>query len=159
MPAAAALATAHAPRSAWTLYLAAAITYTEGHGIHLSANSIGNAEPSALAHLWDEVAGHYIWYTGVYLLFAALALTLAHRPRVGGVLAPALSVAVGVTIATNALEGGTAWYTLAVCLAFTVWGWTTRRALGRLLLYTAVSALMVLVGYGLHHRGFPQPSA
>jgi len=159
VPAAATLAAARAPHTAWTVYLVGAITYAEGHGIHLSANSIGNAEPSTLAHLWDEIAGHYIWYAGVYLVFTSLALTLARQPLVTGHLAPTLAVAVGVTVATNSLEGGTTWLTLAVCLALALWGWATRQTLGRLLLYVHVPALMVMLAYGLYHRGFPQPSS
>ncbi|MFC7728190.1 hypothetical protein [Actinomadura keratinilytica] len=62
LPAAAALHTGGADRRAWALYLTGALTYVEGHGIHLAANSVGNHTPNAAAHLWDEVVGHYIWY-------------------------------------------------------------------------------------------------
>ena len=35
----------------WLVYLIGAITYVEGHGVHLSANSISNATPTTAAHL------------------------------------------------------------------------------------------------------------
>jgi hypothetical protein len=54
LPAAAALHAGGAARRHWILYLAGALTYAEGHGIHLAANSTGNVHPSDIAHLWDE---------------------------------------------------------------------------------------------------------
>src|SRR5262245_42542804 len=42
LPAAAALRAARTGPRIWTLYLLGAITYVEGHGIHLAANSVGN---------------------------------------------------------------------------------------------------------------------
>jgi hypothetical protein len=156
--AAAALRAGQADRLSWTLYLVGAVIYTEGHGIHLSANSIGNVAPSGIAHLWDEVVGHYLWYTGVAIVFAALALTLArHEPARGAAPYP-LAVVVGGTWATNSLEGGTVLLGMAVAAGFIAWGWATRAGLGRLLLVAYVCALAVLIGYGIWQGGFPQPS-
>ncbi|MEU5882960.1 hypothetical protein [Spirillospora sp. NPDC047279] len=158
LPAAAALHAATATTRVWLLYLTGAITYVEGHGIHLAANSVSNRDPSDLVHLWDEVMGHYLWYGGLALVLAALAATLAHRPPAPGLLPVLLALLTGVTFTTNALEGGTALAAIAVSAAFTAWGWTTRHHLGRLLLQSFAPALILLTAYGVLHRGFPQPS-
>ncbi|WP_395107157.1 hypothetical protein [Actinomadura sp. SCN-SB] len=158
LPAAAALHRGQAARHHWALYLAGALTYVEGHGIHLSANSVGNVAPSDIAHLWDEYVGHYLWYGGVTLVFTALAAALARRPAATGVLAPALAVLTGLTYTTNALEGQTALASIAVSAAFTAWGWTTRHRLGRLLLIAFAPALLMLITYGIWHGGFPEPT-
>jgi hypothetical protein len=156
--AAAALRAGQADRRSWALYLVGAVMYAEGHGIHLSANSIGNVAPSGIAHLWDEVVGHYIWYTGVAVVFAALAVTLARREPARGAVPYLLAVVVGSTWATNCLEGGTVLLGMAVAAGFIAWGWATRAGLGRLLLVAHVCALAVLMGYGIWQLGFPQPS-
>jgi hypothetical protein len=142
----------------WLAYLVGAVTYVEGHGVHLSANSISNATPTAAAHLWDEVVGHYLWYTGAMLVWTALAATLVRRCRPRGPLAVLFALAVGVTAATNSLEGGTALLGLATAAGFAAWGWLTRASSGRLLLIGSVPALLVIAGWGIWNAGFPQPS-
>ena len=140
----------------WVVYAVGAATYVEGHGIHLAANSIANTAPGDAAHLWDEVVGHYIWYAGAALVAACLVRVLAeHAPRRS---APtyALAVLVGVTHATNSLEGGTPALGLLVALAFVATA-ARSRAL-RLVLLAYGVALVVLGGYGVWQRGFPQPS-
>jgi hypothetical protein len=158
LPAAAALHAGGAARRHWILYLAGALTYVEGHGIHLAANSVGNIAPSDIAHLWDEYTGHYLWYGGLTLVLAALAAALARREPARGALAPVLAAATGITFTTNALEGHTALASLAAAAAFTAWGWATRDRLGRLLLPAFAPALLLLTAHGIWHRGFPAPS-
>jgi hypothetical protein len=158
VPAAAALAAGRAGRRLWVVFLVGAVAYTDGHGVHLAANSIGNQAPGQAAHLWDEVVGHYLWYAGAAVMFAALAAAFARYPRPAGAGCYALAVLVGVTHATNSLEGGTAVFGIVVAAAFTGWGWATRAGLGRLLLVAYLPALLILAGYGLWHGGFPQPS-
>ncbi|MFI6519034.1 hypothetical protein ACIBF1_26000 [Spirillospora sp. NPDC050679] len=163
LTAAATLHRAHARPRAWLLYLAGALTYAEGHGIHLAANSIANTAPGPTAHLWDETAGHYIWYTGTALVLTALATTLARHPRPRSrphrALGLTLALTTGLTWATNALEGGTALMSLAIALAFTYWGWTTRAHLGALLTAAFAPAAALIAAYGAWHQGFPQPSS
>ena len=65
----------------------------------------------------------------------------------------------GVTWATNGLEGGTAVASLLVAVGFVAWGWRHRTGSGLLLLAAYVPAVVILVGWGLAHGGFPQPSA
>lgn len=159
LPAAVALARSGAGRRLWPLYLVGALTYTEGHGIHLAANSVGNVAPGQTAHLWDEVVGHYAWYTGTALVFVTLAAAFARYHPPGHIGAYVLAALVGLTHATNSLEGGTAVFGVVVAAVFTGWGWTMRARLGRLLLVAYLPALLVLAGYGLVHGGFPQPSS
>ncbi len=72
---------AQASARAWTVFGAGEVAYVSGHGIHLAANSIGNAEPGETAHLRDEVVGHHEKFAGVALVLAALAMTTSGRPR------------------------------------------------------------------------------
>lgn len=158
-------------RPRWGVWLAAAmgsILYVEGHGIHLSANSIGNVAASQetaertvdVIHLWDEVVGHYFWYAGFAVVLCVCALSVrgrllglpAWRSVIGG-------AATGLTWATNGLEGGTAVFSLAVAVA--ALGLVQRRGAGLsiALLAGGVVAIGVLGGYGLWHGGFPQPSS
>jgi hypothetical protein len=161
LPVAAALLALTADRVAWGLYLLGAITYVEGHGIHLSANSIGNAEPAGatwppIVHLWDEVVGHHLWITGVVLVVLALA-----RAARGLALPPPwaaypLSALVGVTFFTNAVEGGAAALGLVGATALAAAGWTDRRGYGRQVLVAFGGALALLTAYGVWQGGFPQ---
>lgn len=156
--AAAALATGGAGRRAWLVFLVGAITYAEGAGIHLAANSIGNVDPGPAVHLWDEVVGHYAWFAGAALVVAALASVFARQEPPGTIGPYLLAALVGLTHATNSLEGGTAVFGLLVAAVFAGVGWVTRAGLGRLLLVGYAPALLLLAGYGVRHGGFPQPS-
>jgi hypothetical protein len=144
-PAALTLQAAHVRPRIWWTYAAGAVAYTSGHGIHLAANSIGNAAPGSTAHLWDEVVGHFIWYAGVAGVLAALAMSMVDRPR-PSVLGYLLAVAVGLTWASNAVGGGTEWFSLAVSLVAAWWGWTQRRQLGGVLAVGFAPAAVGLVG-------------
>ncbi len=142
-PAATTMWYARASPLAWVLFGAGVMAYTSGHGIHLAANSIGNEDPGATAHLWDEVVGHYLWFIGVMLVLATLALTMGGRPRphpAGYVLA----VAVGLTWASNAVGGGTLVLGFVVALAATYFGWVRRSELGVVLLVAYLPAVVIL---------------
>jgi hypothetical protein len=160
------LAAARADRRSWLLAAAGAIAYVEGHGIHLSSNSIGNARgPSSgteqPVHLWDEVVGHYLWYAGLFLLVAALARTLASRPRPAAAATWPLALLFGLTTATNGIEGGTPYFTLTASVAFVAYGWRHRRAAGLLLAAAYGLTALLLLGWGVYWalaegRAFPQ---
>lgn len=158
LPAAATLLAAGASRRLWAVYLVGAVTYAEGHGIHLAANSVAATAPGPTAHVWDEVVGHYVWYGGWTAVLATLAAVLARRALPRGPVPYVLALLVGTTAATNALEGGTVPLALASAAAFVTVGWLTRHRLGRLLAVAYVPTLLILVGYGLWYGGFPQPS-
>jgi uncharacterized membrane protein YagU involved in acid resistance len=154
--AAAVLVAARAERRAWVVFGLGGIVYVQGHGIHLAANSIGHFDVGDTEHLWDEVVGHYLWYGGLTVVVAALAVALQRRPlprsRWGGILA----VSFGFTVFTNSVEGGTPVLGLAAAVAFIAWGARRRERMGWLLVPAYGVALVALVGWGLYWRGFPQ---
>jgi hypothetical protein len=144
-------------RGTWVLFWFGAVLYTQGQGIHLAANSVGNAvghqQP---AYLWDEHVGHYLWYGGVALIVMALATALSERrPRggIGGYLPAAL---VGFTHFTNSVEGQVAWFGIGVAALFVLWGLVTREGMGRYLLGAYVVSLTLFAVFGFWQGGFPQ---
>ncbi len=142
-PAALTLWAAQPATRTWVLFGAGVVAYASGHGIHLAANSIGNADPGRTAHLWDEVVGHHVWFLGVALVVAALADTMTGRPRPGpaGYL---LAGAVGLTWASNAVGGGTVVMSIVLAAVAAGYGWTRRRELGVVLLVAAAPAVAIL---------------
>lgn len=152
-------------RTGWLLTAVGALAYVQGHGLHLAANSISNETergallPSDATHLWDEVIGHYVWYAGLALLVVVLARRLAAEPSPRGPIPALLAIAVGLTWATNALEGGTAVASMLVAIGLAVWGLRTRRTAGRLLIWAYAPAVALLAGWGISYAGFPQPSS
>lgn len=152
----------------WAAAAVGSMLYVEGHGIHLSANSIGNvAVPDGAArrsvdiiHLWDEVVGHYLWYLGLAVVIAACARSA--RGRSLGIPTVALvagGAATGITWATNALEGGTAVAGLAAAGVATVPALRRSRGLAPALAAGGCVAAVVLAVYAVWHGGFPQPSS
>lgn len=98
------LAGAGAGRRAWLLLGIGAVVYTQGHGIHLAANSIGNTQPHTdVVTLWDEHVGHYLWYGGLAVVVAALVVGVRDVAVTAGGWVLALLVA--ITLSTNAIEG------------------------------------------------------
>lgn len=142
-PAALTLRAAPARKRTWWAFGTGALAYVSGHGIHLAANSIGNTAPGETAHLWDETVGHLVWYAGVALIVAALADTMAGRPRPGPV-GYLLAVAVGLTWATNAIGGGTEYLAVVFCVVICGVAWRLRRGLGVVLVVGFVPAAVVL---------------
>lgn len=148
-----ALLAAGAGRRAWLLAAVGGVAYVQGHGIHLAANSISNAlGETQPTYLWDEVVGHYLWYAGLFLVVAALAMTLLDKPLTGAWRWP-LAGLFGLTSATNGIEGQTALFSLAVALAFAVWGWRRR---SEVLLASYGLTALLLGGWGIYWQGFPE---
>lgn len=151
------LTAASASGRQWAVFGLAAVMYTQGHGIHLAANSVGNVAKSDIAHFWDEYFGHYVWYVGLALMFAVLATALADRPppeRAG--IAHFLALLVGWTHFTNSIEGQFALPGFAIAAGFALWGLRTRANAGRLLLTAYAFSFALFVVFGVWHRGFPE---
>jgi len=160
LPIALALHALAADRLAWGCYLVGALTYAEGHGIHLSSNSIGNVRPPdevwpPIVHLWDEVVGHYLWSAGVLLVVLAVARAAHDRPPPPSV-AYLLALTVGFTWFTNSIEGGTPILGILGATVLTAVGWTHRHGFDRTLLVAYAPALVLFLGFGLWQGGFPQ---
>lgn len=156
LPVAGTLMALAADRVSWGCYLLGAVTYVEGHGLHLAANSIGNVDPSPTAHLWDEQVGHHFWIAGVVLVTAALLRAAQDLPMTSGVVAWPLAALVGVTFFSNSIEGGAPVLGLAGAAFLAALGWRSRAGAGRLAAAAYGSALVLLVAYGAWQGGFPQ---
>ena len=157
--AAGALRGAGATRGTWTAFWLAATTYTLGKGLHVAANSVGNAIPGEdpdVVHLWDETVGHYVWYAGLALLVAVLAVALADRRPRGGAGGHLVALAVGFTQFTNSVEGQTAWFGIATSVVFLVWGVFTRDGMGRYLVTSYGFSLALFAAFGAWQGGFPE---
>lgn len=161
--AAAALVAAAPTLADWLRFAAGALAYAQGHSLHLSANSISNAGTAGraqdAAHLWDEIVSHYLWYAGLALVVVALLLALvrAGQPARLGVTAYALAGLFGLTFANNAIEGGTVPLSVPVAGALLALGLSRRSAAAARLVVAAYAVGLVLIlGWGAWHRGFPQ---
>jgi hypothetical protein len=150
------LAAADAGRGTWTLLVAGAIAYTQGHGIHLAANSIARVSEREPAHLWDEVVGHWLWYGGLTIVVVALVRAVERRPLPSSPWAYALALLFGATVFTNSVEGGTAPLGIAASVAFVAWGMRRRGCLPWLLVPAYGIALLALLAWAAYWGGFPQ---
>jgi hypothetical protein len=142
-PALMTLVSAQVGRPAYAAFAVGACLDASGHGIHLSANSVGNVAPGQPAYLWDEHVGHAIWYAGVAVVAATLASTMAGR-RTGWVAWP-LALAVGATWGTNATGGHFTVPGALVAVLALGWGLVHRRD-QRLVLALAGGAALVAIG-------------
>lgn len=146
VPAAMVLREAGSAPKEWVLFGVGCVVYASGQGMHLAANSVNNARPGQTAHLWDEVVGHLVWYTGVALVLAAVARTMPGRRR-PGIFGYFLAVLVGLTWATNAAGGGTEVLSVVVAVLAAGFGWLHRGDLSASLLvgFLPSAALILLM--------------
>ncbi|MEO8692595.1 MAG: hypothetical protein ABI658_03710 [Acidimicrobiales bacterium] len=130
----------------WVLWCVGAIVYTEGHGVHLAANSIYHDAPSDTAHLWDEVVGHLIWYSGFWIIVVVLVAALAKTSLPLSPLGVALAAAVGVTHATNGLGADRPVPVVAavIAVAFIALGLRLRTDAGRYLAVAYAIAILTM---------------
>jgi hypothetical protein len=150
-----------APGYAVAVGVLGAVLYVDGHGIHLAANSIGHEELTGdaedVTHFWDETWGHAEWHLGWFLLIVAFCLAdRARLVRVSKPLAALGALALGWTLFTSTVEGGTWWLELAATAVFVPWALVARRPL--LSAFAAAFGLAaLLIGvWALWHGGVPQ---
>jgi hypothetical protein len=157
----AALLSLRASPRALLLAFVGALLYVNGHGIHLSANSI-RAKPvpgpaGDIAHFWDERFGHLWWHLGWFALVAAICLAESGR-RV--TLSPRRTAAVvlllGATLFTNTVEGGDWWLELAATAAFCTWAFAARRPLLTAFAGAFAFAAALIAIWAIWHAGMPQ---
>jgi len=122
-----------APTLAIAVAIVAAVLYVDGHGIHLSANSIGHealqGDARRVTHFWDEEWGHAEWHLGLFGLLLAFCLAERRPARLRPRLAVLSVVMLGWTFFTIDVEGGTWWLELAATALFVPWALAARRPL------------------------------
>jgi hypothetical protein len=108
-----------------------AALWTEGQGMHLSANSIGNlfgggtTEVHTLIHFYDEVLSHYLWHLGIISLSILLLavpygdLAFVSAPK-WGIIIPS-AVLYGFTYFAAIDEGRTVALGLPAAVLIVVW--------------------------------------
>jgi len=149
------LVAAAASRGQWVLLGVGGVTFTLGHGLHLSANSVSNVADPAVAtasivHLWDEVVSHWIWYTGLFLVMAALAWAVRGRELAVGVVDQVVALLVAITLVNTYIEGGTPWLGLVFLAAALAAGLRWRPdGVARLLVVIGGAGLVLLVAWGV----------
>ena len=161
------------------LFLVLAAIWVEGHGIHLSANSIHNLfdalarSPSTdlkstdvfrLTYFFDEELGHDIWYTGILGMAAFLIYQAWHNP-IGQTTWPVVLLAGlihGFSYFAIFIEGqlvvlGLPFAAAVVALSL-IFGREKLPAQPVLAFFFVASlvAFLLFAGWGLYWRGFPQ---
>lgn len=153
------------------------ISYVEGHGLHLSANSIArllqemkDTDLFRAVYLYDEIISHYIWIVGLFLVSSGLILiasNLSFKPPVRRSLIFLCLGALfyGLTFMAEAVEGQTVIFafpaavvnflvSLVLCLK--------RKREGRvnpILLFFFLAYLLSVILFsiwGISRAGFPQ---
>jgi hypothetical protein len=154
-----------------------AISFVEGHGMHLSANAIARhltqvKETSlfALDYSFDEVLGHIFWDSGIIILSLGMIL-LGFRigeKKVSSskqALIILASLIYGFTYFVNAVEGQTVFFTLplAAVIPLAIW-WIALRKRIRFSMNPVLSlfflcyivALCLFLVWGIWQKGFPE---
>jgi len=153
------------------------LSYVQGHGLHLSANSIARllqgmegTNVFKATYLFDEIISHFIWIVGLYLIslgMIILAWRLSFQPliRKSIVLLSAGTVFYGFTFTVEAIEGQTVIFAfpaaiLGFILALFIY-LKEKRELRRnpvLLFFMSAYFLCILLFlfWGISRSGFPQ---
>jgi len=150
-----------------------AISFVEGHGMHLSANAIArhlaptrNSPAFVLDYLFDEVLSHILWDSGfilisIGLLTAALSCRKADSTS-SPILVSAGSLLYGFTYFCNGIEGQTVVFTLPLSLvvpAIVIFAIRHRRLKlsHPIILFYVLAylwALLLFLYWGIRNRGF-----
>ncbi len=153
------------------------ILYIDGHGLHLSSNSIARllqngttAELFQSVYLYDEVISHFIWHSGVFLISLGLIVVAKNLPveslnagHVVLIISGALFYGFNFTV--GGIEGQTVVLTLPAAfsgflLAMFLYLRERKKGLKNpfFLFFSAAYFLSVLLFayWGFTHSGFPQ---
>ena len=159
-PALTVLARRSVGRGAWAAALLGSAMFVQGHGLHLSANSISYASGfDPPAYLWDEVVGHHLWFAGLTIVVVVVAEAVRTSPMPIRPPACVLACLVGITWGVNVVEGGTVPFGASLATGLAVYGWRTRgEGTGSLLVLAFGVSLVLVAAYGVWQGGYPQPS-
>jgi hypothetical protein len=141
--------------------LIATLLYVDGHGIHLSANSIGHepvhGEAERVRHFWDEEWGHAEWHLGWIGLIAAFCLAdRERRSPVARRIGVTIALMLGWTLFTSTVEGGTWWLELAGTATLGGWALLERRPLLLTCAGAFVLAAALIGAWAAWQGGVPQ---
>jgi hypothetical protein len=156
------------------------ILYVEGHGLHLSANSLARLfdrvqypEFFNAVYFFDEIISHYVWDLGVFLISIALIFASSRIPRKSQSLQNfyllcAGATFYGFTIAVNGIEGQTVVFAIPASLVGVIVSAGERYKISRnfktkpvrlFFLVAYVISLLLFAYWGIRYSGFPQFSA
>jgi hypothetical protein len=150
------LVRAAAARGQWVLFGVGAVAFALGKGLHIAANSVSNVDDSTVAdativHLWDEVASHIIWYSGLFLILLSLAWALHGFSFTVGILDHIVAALVALTLVNTYIEGAQPWLGLVFLAVLLVVGLRSMpRPAGRLLTVVGGLGLVLLIGWGIY---------
>jgi Ceroid-lipofuscinosis neuronal protein 6 len=150
--------------------------WAEAQGMHLAANSIGHylgsgpdAPSTELAYMYDEVLSHYLWHFAIIAL--SLLLLVRERTAYGQkkcsnpYLVAAAGALYGLSFFIIVDEGQTVPLGLPFAVIIVVWAlFRARHGLSQhpvslFLLVTYAVASVLLIGWGVYWRGFPEFSS
>ena len=153
-------------------FLVLGALWTEGQGMHLSANSIGNLQGGGstdvhgLVDFYDEVLSHYLWHIGIVGLSVLL---LIGRTEGGAAPAPIRwslvipsSFLYGFTYFAAIDEGTTVPFGLPAAILIVLGLWLTRRKglrsenLTAFIFLAYVLALLLFAGWFAYWGWFPE---
>jgi len=153
-------------------FLALGALWTEGQGMHLSANSIsnllggGSTDVHDLVHFYDEVLSHYIWHIGIVglsiLLVAVRTNSQSAAAPVRWSLIVPSAILYGFTYFAAINEGGTVPFGLPAAILIPLALLLTRRAdlrsknLVAFFFLGYILAVLLFAGWFAYWGGFPE---
>ena len=160
--------------SACVLSLVGAISFVEGHGMHLSANALDRYLDAmhgtplyCLNYFFDEILGHILWDAGFILLSIGFILAAGKYPQktIKFILIVFAAILYGFTYFVNAVEGQTVVFTFPLAILIPVamcWFTRTRgvplfkNAAYSFFLLSYIFAVVLFLFWYLWHKGFPE---
>lgn len=152
-------------------FLLLASLWVEGHGMHLSANSIsnllgpGSSAVHNLVHFYDEVLSHYLWHFAI-IGFSIFLLSHVNSSPTGAsvhwtLVAPS-AILYGFSFFLAIDEGGTVPLGLPAAALIVLWiAFSRRRLVGKhnlvgFFLVGYAVAIALFLGWYLYWGGFPE---
>jgi len=153
-----------------------ALLYVDGHGLHLSSNSIARllesmkeSELYKATYLFDEVISHFMWDSGIFLISLGLILlafkiSLDRIDTKSAILLSLGAALYGFTFTVNGIEGQTVIFTFPAAgagflLALVLYLKRRQKSPNLFLLFFIAAYFMSLILFaywGISHPGFPE---
>jgi hypothetical protein len=155
------------------IFVVLAAMWAEGHGMHLSVNSIGHLLEEAihvdafiLTSFYDEKLSHYLWHLGIVGLAALLIYRACRKPTcedriMWSMIIPA-GIIHGFTFFLIVIEAGTAplgiSFVLLLPLVVLIWGRDKLKSQPLISFYfmSCLVAILFFIGWGIYWSGLPE---